>query len=166
VVADPTGPDATSSWVGYRISETLAGLQKTDVGRSRSIAGALKIHGSTLSKISMTADASKLTTDVALRDTSVRTVLDTTHYPNATFVSNAPVKLPSVPKAGELVRENVPGTLTVHGVSRQVVAPLRARWNGHSIEDIGEVPIVMADYQIAIPVPPLSPVHLERRQQA
>jgi len=102
----------------------------------------------------MTADASKLATDVALRDASVRTVLDTTRFPNATFVSTAPVKLASVPNAGELVRENVPGTLTLHGVSRHVIAPLQARWDGHSIQVIGEVPIVIADYQIAIPTVP------------
>jgi polyisoprenoid-binding protein YceI len=151
VVADPAGPDATSSWVGYRISEQLAGLSHTDVGRSRVIAGTMTIRNTTVSQVSMTADASKLATDVALRDNSVRTILDTTKYPNATFVSSAPVVLSRVPKPGELIETKVHGVLTLHGVSRSIVAPLQARWDGSRVQVIGEIPIVFADYQIAIP---------------
>jgi polyisoprenoid-binding protein YceI len=151
VVADPTGPDATSSWVGYRISEQIAALTNTDVGRSRAITGTLSIRGTTISQVSMSADASKLATSVALRDTEVRAILDTTAHPNATFVSNKPLTLATVPKPGELVNTKVHGVLTLHGVSRQIVAPLQARWDGTRIQVIGEIPIVLADYQISIP---------------
>lgn len=147
--------DATTSWVGYRVNEHLVtAVTNTVVGRSRSVTGTVSVRGRTVSKISVTADASKLTTDRALRDKDVRGALETTKYPDATFSSTSPISLATAPKVGELVRANANGDFTLHGVTRHVTVPVQARWDGQRIQVIGELPIVMADYHITIPEVP------------
>lgn len=146
--------DASTTWVGYRMGETLAGFHRTDVGRSTAVTGIVRIEGNTVSSISVVADQSKLTTDNGLRDTSVRNVLEVTKHRDATFVSTAPVVLPARPTAGALISTAVTGDLTLHGVTRHVTVSLQARWDGRHIEVIGEFPITMADYSIVIPEVP------------
>jgi len=144
--------DATTSWVGYRINEHLVtAVTNTIVGRSKVVSGTLVVNGATVAKISVTADASKLTTDRALRDNSVRSALETTKFPVATFASTGPIRLAAPPKAGELVQATVTGDFTLHGVTRHVTVPLQARWDGHRIQVIGELPISIADYHVSIP---------------
>lgn len=143
--------DATTSWVGYRVDEHLVTVTNTIVGRSKAVTGRIAVRGATVSSVSVTADASKLTTDRALRDTSVRDALETTKFPQATFSSSAPIELSTAPKAGELVPAQATGDLTLHGVTHRVTVPLQARWDGRRIQVIGELPIVVADYDISIP---------------
>lgn len=147
--------DATTSWVGYRVNEHLAtAITNTIVGRSKTVDGSVTVRGSTVSNVTVTADTSKLVTDRALRDTSVRGALDTARFPNATFRLTSPIHLPTIPKAGALVRADAVGDFTMHGVTRRVTIPLSSRWDGQHIEVIGALPIVMADYRVSIPEVP------------
>lgn len=43
------------------------------------------------------------------------------------------------------------GTLLLHGVTRPIEIELDARWNGPTIDVVGTVPIVLADYRIESP---------------
>jgi polyisoprenoid-binding protein YceI len=145
-----SGDDATT-WVGYRVGETLAGVHRDDAGRSPSVTGSMQIAGTTVSAISISGDLSKLATDNAQRDASVRNILDANDNPNATFTSTAPVQLPSVPSPGSSITVPVTGSLTLHGTTHTVTVSLQARWDGSHVEVIGQLPISFADYGIQIP---------------
>jgi polyisoprenoid-binding protein YceI len=43
------------------------------------------------------------------------------------------------------------GTLTLHGVTRDVAVPVQARWTADRIEVVGSLPIRFADYGIQTP---------------
>jgi polyisoprenoid-binding protein YceI len=55
------------------------------------------------------------------------------------------------PAAGETVKKSAKGTLTLHGVTRNVTVALQARWSDDSIEVVGSLPIRFADYDITPP---------------
>jgi polyisoprenoid-binding protein YceI len=55
------------------------------------------------------------------------------------------------PVQGQEVRGQGKGRLTVHGVTRQVDLDLRGRWNGSTIQVVGQLPVRMSDYQIEAP---------------
>ena len=151
VIAGIGTNSASTSWVGYRVGERVAGLHRTDVGRSTAVTGTARVQGATVSAISVVADESKLTTDSAPRDASVRRILDTASHPDAIFISTSPIRVAEIPSAGTIVRLSVTGRLTLHGVTRVVTVPLQARWDGSHIEVAGELQIVLADYSIRIP---------------
>ena len=72
-------------------------------------------------------------------------------FPEATFVLAEPIDLGGPPQVGEEVEATATGDLTLHGVTRSVEVPLEARWSGDTIDVIGTLPIVFADYDIDPP---------------
>jgi polyisoprenoid-binding protein YceI len=94
-------------------------------------------------------DAASLTTDNAMRDRTMRAEhLETARYPIIEF------RLLGV----EDVRHDAQGwsfaakgTLSLHGVTRQVVLPVRARQEGEAVRLTGRLPLRMTDYGIPVP---------------
>ena len=138
------------SFVGYRVRERLAflPLPSDAVGRTSAIIGSARIEGNAIVATRVSVDSRTLKSDRRRRDGAVRGLL--AHQPIVTFRLRARLPLPSVP-AGTAFDVRAPGILRLHGVSRNVVFPLRARWIADSLEVIGSLRIAFADYRIRSP---------------
>jgi polyisoprenoid-binding protein YceI len=93
-----------------------------------------------------------LESDEDRRDNAIRNRgLETEKFPEATFALTGPLELPSPPTAGQDVSVTATGDLTLHGVTKPVQVPVQARWNGGTIEVLGNIDIAFADYDIDPP---------------
>jgi Tol biopolymer transport system component/polyisoprenoid-binding protein YceI len=141
------------SFVGYRIRERLGAISAPNdvVGRSHNISGTILIAGGTVTAAQVTVDMITLRTDMEPRDGRMRDDgLETPRFPTATFKLTRPVLLGDV-SGGRVVSLEVPGELTLHGVTRPVVFPLQARWDGAAIQVAGSLPVKRADFDLQIP---------------
>jgi polyisoprenoid-binding protein YceI len=155
--------DATGDWtvqpaedvfVGYRVSETFAGLSVASdaVGRTTEVEGTMTIDGETVGAATVTADVSALESDEDRRDNAIRDRgLETDRFPEATFSLTQPVQLPGPPERGAEVSATAIGDLTLHGVTQPVDVPVEARWSGDTIVVVGTIPVAFADYDIEAP---------------
>jgi polyisoprenoid-binding protein YceI len=140
-------------FVGYRIKELFGGetIQKTAVGRTGDVAGTLTIEGTTITEATVVAQVDGLQSDRTARDTYLQTRgLETDRFPEATFTLADPVTLDAPPSRGEEVSLTVQGTLELHGQRQTVDVPVKARWNGPTIDITGSTPIALADYDIEV----------------
>lgn len=146
--------DGSATFAGYRIQEELAGIgTATAVGRTREVSGGARIEGTDIVALDITVDMTTLRSDDQRRDDALRTRgLETDLFPTAGFSLTQPIALGRVPDVDErLVLQGV-GTLTVHGVPREVSVTVQARWNGSRIEIVAQFELVLADHGIEPPV--------------
>jgi len=145
--------DSTSSFVGYRVQEELASIgASTAVGRTPNVSGSLTISGTQVTAATITADLTALESDDQRRDGQLaRQGIQTSQFPTATFKLTAPIDLGSVPADGKEIQVAATGQLTLHGQTKDVHIPLKARLSGATIAIGGSLPIVFADYGIQKP---------------
>lgn len=147
-------PGDANGYVGYRIHEQFAaGLVDNEAtGRTSNVTASMTIQGSKVESVKVSADLATLKSDKDFRDNALHgRGLETDKFPTATFESTAPVDLTAAPLEGMKVVVTVPGKLTLHGVTKQLDAPLTGRWDGRTIQVIGEIPIQLADFGITAP---------------
>ncbi|HEX7498388.1 MAG TPA: YceI family protein [Candidatus Limnocylindrales bacterium] len=140
--------DFSSSWVGYRVQEQLAGIGgHTAVGRTPKVNGTLTLAGSTVTAVSISADLTVLSSDSAQRDDQLRRqAIETDTFPTTTFVLTQPIALGSLPADGATVSATATGNLTIHGVTKSVQISIQAQRQGGIIAVAGSIPIVFGDY--------------------
>ena len=146
--------DDGSSYVGYRVKEQLAFLNSPNeaVGRTKAVTGTMEVAGDTVEQVRIEANLTQLTSDESRRDNAIRQRgLESEQFPTATLELAEPIKLDATPAAGEDVRGQGKGRLTVHGVTREVDLDLRGRWTGETIQVAGQLPVKMSDFQIEPP---------------
>lgn len=145
--------DFTDSFVGYRVKEQLAGIgANTAVGRTPNVQGNLTIAGTKVTGVSISADLTALQSDDSGRDDRLRNQgIETGAFPNATFELSTPIDLGSVPADGVEISVTASGKLTLHGVTKDVQIPLKAKLTGSVIVISGSLPITFADYGIEKP---------------
>jgi polyisoprenoid-binding protein YceI len=145
-------PD-TGGFVGYRVRERLGSISAPNdvVGRSPAVSGTVTIAGGAVTGAEVTVDMTRLRTDVESRDERMQDEgLETSRFPTASFRLRQPVPLGDV--SGARVAElRLPGTLTLHGVSRPVEFPVRARWDGATIQVAGGTRIRRPDFGLEAP---------------
>ena len=146
--------DFSSAFVGYRVNEELVGVgAQTAFGRTPDVSGTMVIDGTTASKATIDADLSTLESDEPFRDGTLGgQSLETDRFPTATFTLTEPIEFGSVPSGGETVKVDATGTLTLHGVTRDVTIPLDAKFVNDVIVVTGLLEIQFADYGIEKPV--------------
>jgi polyisoprenoid-binding protein YceI len=140
-------------FVGYRIRERLGAISAPNdvVGRSHDVSGTVAIAGGTLTAAAVTVDMTTLRTDMEPRDGRMRQDgLETLRFPTATFKLTRPVPLGDV-SGGRVVSVVLAGELTLHGVTRPVVFPVQARWDGATIQVAGAMPVRRADFGLQTP---------------
>jgi polyisoprenoid-binding protein YceI len=151
---------AQGSVAGYRVKEKLASLpaQSDAVARTESVTGTVAVRrdGSRLvaDGVDVTVDVSTLKSDPAeaKRDNKIRTTgLETDQFPTATFTSTAPVTLPAGLEAGDAVKADVTGRLTMHGVTKDVTIPLDLRLTGAQGEVVGSLKFPFSDFGMSAP---------------
>ena len=150
-----TANDAKGSFVQYRVHEQFAsGLVDNEAtGKSTDVTGSMTVNGTTVSGIEVTANLAALKSDRDFRDNALKNRgLETDKFPTAKFVADGPVTLPSTPTKGQTVTVQVPGKLTLHGVTKSVTAPIEARWDGTTVQVVVKaLPIRLGDYSITPP---------------
>jgi polyisoprenoid-binding protein YceI len=149
---------AGGSQAGYRVREQLgfAAAPSDAVGRTSQVSGSMTISrtasGYSLDAASLTVDVSSLTSDRPMRDQRLHQMgLDSDQYPAANFVLSNPVLLPATAANGQPISVQAQGTLTVHGVTRQVTIPMRARLSGSTIEATGSMTFPFEEFGMTPP---------------
>jgi len=145
--------DFSSSFVGYRVDETLAGNRaNTAVGRTPDVTGTLVLDGSAITSVDVTADLTTLKSDDDRRDGRLRDqAIQTGQFPTATFKLTSPIELGSAPTDGATLSATATGELTLHGVTKTVQVPVQAKLSGDVVTVTGSIDIAFADYQIEQP---------------
>jgi polyisoprenoid-binding protein YceI len=146
-----SGDEATVA--GYRVQEKFAaGVAKvTAAGRTTDVTGSATVGGTTVSAASFDVDLTTLHSDRSQRDNTIRNRgLETDKFPKASFQLTAPIQLPQITN-GKVFDVTATGDLTLHGVTKKVSVPLRAKQSGSSFAVQGSLPVVMADYSISPP---------------
>lgn len=148
---------ATGSFVGFRVSEELSQIgSATAVGRTRGVRGSIEIDGTKLKSVSVTADMTQIRTNQSRRDPAVQRSLETTTFGEATFVSTGEVDLGSEAASGsKSVAVEVPGTLTVHGVSKEVTISVEAQLSSGVVVVAGTSPVKLSDFGVEAPKAPV-----------
>ncbi len=94
-------------------------------------------------------DAASLTTGNSMRDHTMRVDhLETAKFPTIDFTLRG---VADVHRTADEWTFVATGTLSLHGVERQVDLPIRARQDGEAVRLTGSVPLRMSDYGIRIP---------------
>ena len=165
-VGDPAGTwqvvKGDNTFAGYRVREKLAKFpaQTDAVGQTHDVTGSMKVQrtaeGYTISEVQMEANLQTLKSNENKRDQKIRTIgLQTNQYPKATFVAAGPASVPASALAGSQTQMDLPGDLTVHGVTKRVTIPVQAKVVGDQIEVVGSLTFPMSDFSIEPPsIPP------------
>ena len=145
--------DFSDSFVGYRVQEQLASIGgNTAVGRTPAVSGSLTIAGTKVTATTIQADLTGLQSDDNRRDGQLsHQGLETSTFPTATFTLTSPIDLGSVPADGTEVSVTATGTLALHGQTKDVKIPLKAKVSGNTIVVTGSLEIAFADYGITKP---------------
>jgi len=147
----PGNPD---NFVGYRVTEKLLAnvTQTTATGRTHNVTASMKIDGTTVSDVNVTADLRDLKSDKDFRDGRLHEQgLESNKFPEAKFVLTSPITLNAVPKVGDTVKTQATGDFTLHGVTKSVTISLEGRWDGNQVQVVGNLPIAFSDYGITAP---------------
>jgi polyisoprenoid-binding protein YceI len=142
------------SFVQYRAKEQFAAatIETDATGRTTEVEATMTINGTTVSGVRVTANLASLQSDKDRRDEKLTTDgLQTNEFPNATFVQTEPLTLTEAPQRGTTVSTRATGDLTLHGITRRVTIPLDGRWDGQTVQVVGELPIRFAEYGITPP---------------
>ena len=145
--------DSTSTFVGYRVQEQLASIgANTAVGRTPNVTGTMTIAGTQVTAVNVTADLTALQSDDQRRDGQlVNQGIETGTYPTATFKLTAPIELGSIPADGQEIDVTATGDLTLHGVTKSIQIPLKAKLSGSVIQIVGSTTITFSDFNITPP---------------
>jgi polyisoprenoid-binding protein YceI len=145
--------DFSDSFVGYRVQEQLANVGgNIAVGRTPAVGGSLTIAGTKVTAVNIEVDLTGLKSDDDRRDGQLsHQGLETSTYPTATFALASPIDLGSVPADGTEISVTASGKLTLHGKTKDVQIPLKAKLSGSTIVVKGSLDIAFADYGITKP---------------
>jgi polyisoprenoid-binding protein YceI len=160
----------SSSVAGYRVKELFVGetSKHEAVARTSAVSGSMSVGGDATSgyritAITITADLTGLHSvdtvagrDVTQRDFFVSRDLDLQSFPTATFTATSASI--AGPVTTSRVASTIAGSLTIHGVTKQVTATVQAQVAGGKIEIAGSVNLVMTDYGINPPQVPFTAV--------
>ncbi|MDO4609311.1 YceI family protein [Corynebacterium sp.] len=162
--APPASTDRNGTWavaekgsghtsqVGFTFQELLPGSERTTSGSTSGVTGEFTVADDTLTAGHVAVDMTTLTSDIEKRDINVRmTIFSTDRYPEATFDVAGPVDLTPVPDDGSMVRVEVPGRLTIRGVTNDVTVPMDVVRTGDNVLMSGIVRINRLDYNVRTP---------------
>jgi polyisoprenoid-binding protein YceI len=149
---------ASKSVAGYRVREQLAFLSAPSdaVGRTSQITGSATITGSgsalTVNAASFTVNVESLTSDQSMRDSHIQMLgLESAQYPHATFVLTSPVTMPANATSGAEIQVSLVGKLTIHGTTKTVTIPVKARLSGSEIEVVGSITFPWGEFNMQAP---------------
>jgi polyisoprenoid-binding protein YceI len=145
--------DATRTQAGYRVDEILRGSPLTVNGRTTEVTGEVVVAGLKLESAMFNIDVASITSPESGRDNQFRgeDILDTGRFPTAELRVTQPVDVASVPESGESTTLDVPVSMTIKGVTRDVTAKVDVQRAGDTIVAAGSVPVTWADFNVTPP---------------
>ncbi len=122
-------------------------------GRTPKVTGEAVVAASKLESATFTVDVASITSPESARDNQFRgeDILDTGKFPTAELRVTQPVDVAEVPETGASVLLDVPVSLTVKGVSRDVTAKVDVQRAGDTIVAAGSVPVTWTDFNVTPP---------------
>ena len=150
-------PGDSRNFVGYRVTEKLvASVVETEAtGRTSDVNASLKIDGTTVSDVTVTANLTNLKSDNSFRDGRIQSQgLESSKFPDAKFVLTQPITLAAQPAVGETIEVEATGDFTLHGVTKSVTIKMQGRYDGKNVQVVGSLPIAFSDYGITAPTAP------------
>jgi polyisoprenoid-binding protein YceI len=158
------------SLAGYRVKEQFVGQTAAHeaVARTSAVTGQVTIaqSGSSyqVTAATVTVQLASLASvdqvagyNVTNRDRIVSQTLDVSSYPTAVFKAQL-VTLPAGADSGSTVIVSDPGTLTIHGVTKNVTATVQLRVNGSTAQVAGSISTNMTAFGISPPHAPFTSV--------
>jgi polyisoprenoid-binding protein YceI len=143
------GPE---SEVGYRVKESINGIDTTANGRTNAITGSFTIAGTSVSTGSFTVDMTTFKSDESRRDGQFNgRIMEVATFPTATFAITSPIDFGSIPADGGSVSAKATGDLTLHGITKSVTFDLQATFKNGRVGVLGQIPVLFADYGIENP---------------
>ena len=147
---------ASGSFAGFRVDEELTIGEVTAVGRTGDVSGSLTVEGEQITATEVTVDLTAVASNDSRRENAIRGALDTSTFPEATFVLTEAIALPPGIDEGETVEVQAVGELTIHGVTNAATFDLTANVRDDGIAVVtGSAAVVFADYDVT---PPSAPV--------
>jgi polyisoprenoid-binding protein YceI len=138
---------SAGSFVGYRVNEEYLGVGvRTAVGRTSAVTGTVTVDGQRVRAADLRADMTKVRSDQARRDDTLRyRGIETDRYPTARFTLATPFALSAAPR-------HTTGTLVLHGRRSPIDVTVRGqRLAGGRLELVGTAPIRFASFGIEPP---------------
>ena len=87
-----------------------------------------------------------------MRDSHIQILgLESAQFPHATFALSSPVTLPANATSGAEIALSLHGALTIHGTTRTVTIPVRARLSGSEIEVVGSITFPWGEFNMQAP---------------
>ena len=170
-IAEQSSPDGTweiqqqdDVFAGYEIKEIFGGesIEKTAVGKSKAVTGGFVISDGMISEGLITVDTTKMSSNESRRDDKMSTSgLEADAFPEAIFDQGEPSALPNGIEKNQELQFELSGTFFLHGQSKEITFPLKAKWDGKVIVVSGELEIKLADYGIEPPDSPFVSVRDE-----
>ena len=144
--------ESSSSFVGFRIQEVLAGLGEiTAVGRTPELEGSLIFEESFLLEAEVIADLTKLLSERSMRDSRIQGALNTNIHPQAVFALSEPVPITD----NRSIDSMALGFLTVNGLTNLVEANFQAELVGEIVTVVGTFEVNLIDYGVQAPSAPI-----------
>lgn len=152
VVPGPS-EEAKRTQAGYRVNEMLRGSPLTVNGRTPQVTGEAVVAASKLESATFTVDVASITSPESNRDSQFRgaDILDIAQFPTAEFRVTQPVDVAAVPETGAAITLDVPASMTIKGVTRDVAAKVDVQRAGETIIVAGSVPVTWTDFNVTPP---------------
>ena len=150
---------AAGSQAGYRIGEVLSETSVEVVGRTEEVSGSATIVGDELTAVAVVVQTAGIATDESARDSYFRRALDTSTYPEASFVSSGSVDVSALATATAPVSIEAPGTLTIRDRALDVTATLQVQRTPTGLEAVGAISLALADLGLTAPTVPFVTVN-------
>ncbi len=141
--------EVSSGAGGYRVHEVLRGVDNTVVGRTDTVEGALTIDGERLVSGEITVPLDGIATDAPARDLFFRGHLRLSDFPNAEFRFAPGIDISDI--AAGRISVDVPGALTLHGITRDELAHIDARREGDTVVVVGSIDVDYTNYDLSAP---------------
>jgi polyisoprenoid-binding protein YceI len=147
---------ATGTFVGFRIKENLSSIGSTHaVGRTGDVSGTMVVDGTKVTSAKFDVDLTTITTNQSQRNQRVQDALETDRFPNATFELTSPIDLGAGAADGRELSVTATGDLTIHGQTRPVAFPLRAKLVGGTVVVVGSLDVTFSDFGVEVPRAPI-----------
>lgn len=149
------------STASYKLREQLANvsLPNDAIGKTQAVTGSIVLLADgtvDAANSKITVDVTGLQTDQAMRDNYVRrNVLETSKYPNVTFVPNKVEGLPSPLPASGQVNFKLSGDLTIKDVTKPVTWDVSGNVKGDQATGTAAVTFKFEDFNLNQPSVPV-----------
>lgn len=141
---------ASGSTAGFRVRQTVLGMDGDVVGRTDSVTGSAVLTDDGATSARFHVDLTRIKAN-GKASPQFEQSLDTASYPDATVTLAQPLALGPAFASGALVTTTVQAELSIHGMRRAVAVNISARRDGPVLEAVGSIPIALSDWGIKGP---------------